>query len=243
MQLYYDYFGYQRDIETVRALLHPRKNSVLYQFPVDTIVDDLVIVDYEFDRSQGLQPVCRCVICGRIKTMTVDCLRTHRGTTHRACGQFEKLSDKRFYKIWCSMKHRIYNKNYWKYDRYGGRGLTCEYDVFVDFYDDMYFSYVQHCIQFGEKDTKLDRINNNLGYVRGNLRWSTQKEQVNNSTVMSKPFVATAPDGTIHYGRNQTDFAKAHGLVPEQVGSTLRGRFKSTRGWTMHFIDSEDEKV
>lgn len=228
-----------RDSKAELYLAHPRSNSPIYKFPIGTIVDDSEVIDYDYDNKRGgLIPVIKCTRCGRTKKIPFGCLRRHAGTSHTACGQYEKTVDKRFYTIWCSIKSRIYNKNYWKYDRYGGRGLSTDYDVFVDFYDDMYSSYIEHCKQYGVKNTKIDRINNDLGYVRGNLHWATQKEQVNNSTRMSKEFIAISPIGERFYGRNQTDFAKEHDLNPKQVNAVLSGRFRSTLGWTFQFTDS-----
>lgn len=231
-----------RDIELQYQFDHPRKNATIYNFPIGCIQDDMIVIDYRFYPSTGMVPVVQCQICGRVKEMSAACLRKHTGTTHHACGQFEKTSDPRFYKIWEGLKQRMYNPNYWRYDRYGGRGLQCDYDLFIDFYDDMYSSYVSHCNQYGEKDTKIDRINNNYGYIRGNLRWATQKEQVNNSTKMSYPFVAISPEGKEYFGRNQTDFAKEHGLNPKQLNAVLIGRYNSTCGWKAHFINSSDER-
>ena len=231
-------YSERHDLKTEFCLNHPRKNSPIFDFPINTLVEDLVVIDYEYDHQcGGLIAIVECIHCGRIKKMSFGCLRHNCGTSHLACGQFIKTVDVRFHSIWCSLKARIYNSNYWRYDRYGGRGLTTDYDAFIDFYDDMYISYLWHCEQYGVENTKIDRINNDLGYIRGNLRWATQKEQVNNSTKMSKPFIAISPSGEVFYGRNQTDFAKEHGLDPKQVNAVLVDRFKSTLGWTFQFIE------
>lgn len=88
----------------------------------------------------------------------------------------------RFYRIWSNMKTRTTCKTHksWKY--YGGRGITvCKrWCIFKLFMKDMYESYQRHVEEFGEKNTQIDRINNDKGYSPNNCRWSTVIEQARN---------------------------------------------------------------
>lgn len=85
------------------------------------------------------------------------------------------------YNSWRAMKARCYDTKYWAYNRYGGRGIkVCDRwlgkNGFSNFLQDM-----------GKKPTikhSLDRIDNNLDYTFGNCKWSTQTEQVRNSTTV-----------------------------------------------------------
>lgn len=88
----------------------------------------------------------------------------------------------RFYKAWRAMKGRCTNNSYMSIKNYKSRGITyCkEWEDFINFKNDMYESYLKHIKEYGEKDTSLDRIDNNKGYYKENCRWATRKIQQNN---------------------------------------------------------------
>lgn len=85
----------------------------------------------------------------------------------------------RFYRIWTSMKTRCYNKRHVYYKYYGGIGITvCDkWLSFEGFMEDMYESYKKHSKIYGEKNTSIDRINENEKYCKKNCEWSTQEKQ------------------------------------------------------------------
>jgi hypothetical protein len=131
---------------------------------------------------------CKCD-CGKIVIVS-----TSRFCTAKSCGCLNKerlknglrykhgLTETRFYKIWSGIKTRCLNKNEANYKRYGEKGIKiCDrWLKFENFRDDMYEAYLKHVKEFGEKNTSIDRIDNDGNYELSNCKWSTRKEQNNN---------------------------------------------------------------
>ena len=86
-------------------------------------------------------------------------------------------SNTRFYKIFDGIKSRCLRKSHPHYDRYGGRGIKCEWKSYEEFKKDMYESYCKHVELYGEKNTTIDRIDVNGNYCKDNCKWSTPREQ------------------------------------------------------------------
>lgn len=202
------------------------------------IGDMFVMYDFRDEKNNRRMLHCRCNVCGREKDIYEGNLRDRPGCSdHKiACGFGLKKQNPKFYDVWIHMKNRIYNENNESYHRYGGRGLTTDYDAFVDFYDDMYLRYLEAKAMYPNERISIDRINNNLGYIKGNLRWTTPIHQTRNSRTV-RCFYCYSPDGKIYVSNNQTAFAQRHGLNEKHISDVLRNVQSTTAGWKFKFID------
>lgn len=141
----------------------------------------LVAVEIAERATHGskLKWLCRCD-CGEMIVVNGGNLR--RGVT-RSCGCIRVEHPNRLshgmrhspeYATWSRMWQRCTNSKNPKYKDYGARGIVPD-EAFRDF-----------AVWFAEvgprPSTKhsLDRIKNNLGYVKGNMRWATAKQQGRN---------------------------------------------------------------
>lgn len=90
------------------------------------------------------------------------------------------MKDTAEYKAWCHIKDRCYNPKSKSYADYGALGIT-----FDEFKDDFlaFYEYMGDRPSDGKKYS-VDRIDNNRGYVRGNMRWADTFEQARNKGMM-----------------------------------------------------------
>lgn len=145
---------------------------------IGKIYGDMEIIEYigNIDRKFRI----RCTKCKREKVVCYRDIKNLKRTSHEGC-RFLVERDDDFRIRWQTMRARTTNPNNDNYERYGGRGISSEcYKYYIDFYDDMYESYLEHVAIHGVKNTTLDRIDFNEHYVKSNLKWATWKEQANN---------------------------------------------------------------
>lgn len=79
----------------------------------------------------------------------------------------------RLYRIWCAMKSRCNNKNFWEYANYGGRGITV-----CDEWESSFEAFESWAITNGYTEfLTIDRIDNMKGYNPTNCRWIPKEKQ------------------------------------------------------------------
>jgi len=137
------------------------------------------------ERDQHHVGLFKCNICGREKEVNINVMANDVGTSHMYCINHPDVRFTLHFKsLFNNMKTRCNNPNYEKFHRYGGRGITCDYEYLIDFYDDFYDLYLKHVEQYGEKETTIDRINADGNYTKDNIRFATNLEQFRNRTDM-----------------------------------------------------------
>ncbi len=123
--------------------------------------------------------------CGTIRSVIASDIRSHKSSScgcisGKGLGGVKNRThgvgyESKVYRTWRNIKNRCYNPNAEKYLAYGARGIVMDdmwKDSFVDFYN-----------YIGEPPSAahtVERIDNNLGYILGNVKWATLKEQSQN---------------------------------------------------------------
>jgi len=91
-----------------------------------------------------------------------------------------RKGNQKFSRCYDSIKARCERETAPNYYLYGGRGIKMMWKSFKDFKNDMYKSFVKHIEEYGDKNTSIDRINNDGNYYKENCKWSTNSEQARN---------------------------------------------------------------
>ena len=140
----------------------------------------------------------------------------HTGNKKTAGGLSKKEP---FYRVFNRIRCRITDKSDKSYFRYGGIGLTFEWEGYLDFKRDMYRSYLAHCKKYGKENTTIERIDNTKGYSKKNCRWATWAEQARNKS--TSRFI-TAKGKTM----NIADWARKLGVHRQTL------RYRLEQGWS-----------
>ncbi len=123
---------------------------------------------------------CKCD-CGKTTTLkgsslktghtkSCGCLSVESATTHG-------LHKHPIYQTWRSMLNRCYNPKCERYPVYGGRGITV-----CDRWKNSLENFIADIPKRPSKLHSIDRINNDLPYQPGNVKWSTAQEQASNKS-------------------------------------------------------------
>ena len=219
---------------------HNAKNcgEKVYDEKIGLTIDDVQIISYigkANSKNKSSLFLCKCNKCGRIKQMAYSNIYNHKGTNHKYCSLIinNKGYIDEFRSRWANMRDRTTNPNNEKYPIYGGRGIKSdEFILFVDFYDCMYQSFIEHVEQYGVHNTTLERIDVNLDYTKDNITWATWEEQANNKqdTVY---FKVIFPDGSekIEYGigKCEKEHNLTHNFIYNRVYGIVESDYKGVR--------------
>lgn len=114
--------------------------------------------------------------CGCATSDMIAKARTTHGLTVGRRKKENKSLPKE-YRVWLGIKNRCTNRNDASFLEYGARGVyVCT--EWMESYE-AFFAHIGPC---PSDNLSIDRIDTKEGYVPGNVRWATSKEQANNRT-------------------------------------------------------------
>ena len=123
---------------------------------------------------------CLCVCeCGTEKLVDKSSLIRGKSTQCHSCSLYKHGgSNTRLYRIWKNMKQRCSNPKASKFELYGGKGITV-----CDSWKNSFENFAKWSYENGYTDElSIDRIDSNKNYCSENCRWTTYKEQGNNTS-------------------------------------------------------------
>ena len=125
-------------------------------------------------------------------------------------------SNTRIYRIWSEMKRRCLNPNDARYRNYGGRGIKVCNEWLHDFQ-----AFYDWAMSHGYTDNlTIDRIDNDGNYEPSNCRWTTYKQQANNTS--NNHFLTY--NGETH---TISEWSMITGIKSQTISNRIR------RGWSI----------
>lgn len=200
----------------------------------------LKLVDKKHNKQYG---IFQCKKCGRKKEVSIYHMSHNKGISHKSCVHLINKNNKyykRFHSIWGDMRKRTTNPNIKQWNDYGGRGISSEkYKFFIDFYDDLFDSYISHVNKFGEKDTTIDRIDVNGDYEPNNCKWSTRQEQNVNTRRKCKILATNLITNKINEFSCPSECANELSLNLNSIYNVLNGHSKTYKNYHFEYIKKE----
>jgi len=189
-----------------------------------TIVDSIGYHEFPSGRKCKLvKCVCECgneiiVLINSIKngsTKSCGCLQVESAITH---GYYRHP----LYSVWRTMKDRCLNKNCKSYYLYGGRGINI-YENWITNAGE----FIEYCISLGyKKGLLLDRIDNEKGYLPGNLRFVNSTDSMRNRRVVKLDMKKAIKIRKIYSEKiyNQYELADLFGVSRSTIADIVNNR-------------------
>jgi len=159
---------------------------------------------------------CKCD-CGVVKDIYKSSLT--RGLSKSCgCNRVKHNETKtNLFRLWSKMLERCYNKNHVHYNNYGGRGI-----VVCDKWKNDFLAFKKDIGQRPSRDHSVDRIKNDGNYEPENVKWSTKKEQGNNSR---QCHLITIEGVT----KNITQWAEHYGIKRDRIYDRIKRGYSDER--------------
>jgi hypothetical protein len=195
-------------ISTIRSEIGKLTFRIKYEIKIGEVHNKITVIKLLPSTSKSRMVLGQCE-CGNIKefkythirdgsTKSCGCLLTQMArdmmkntlvVNNIKHGDVKRSSPHRYlYEVWLGMKQRCYNPKNKRYSTYGARGITV-YEPWINDYT-LFKEWV--LTNLGERqvggtgrrgdDESFDRINVDVGYQPGNLRWADFTTQVNNKS-------------------------------------------------------------
>lgn len=110
------------------------------------------------------------------------------------------------YSSWLNIRLRCLDENHHNYEYYGGRGITIAPEFINDF--TAFYNEIGPVPDNSNKWT-VDRINNDEGYVKGNIKWELMNKQSRNRRKVSSNSSGVTGVGWLDKGGNKGTSAYA----------------------------------